>query len=259
MILAIDIGNTNIVIAMYQDNAWTNSFRYETKESQPEFFYENALRNILLEWRVSASEITHTVISSVVPDINHIIIEAAENVSGKKPLLLNPEVYRMLDFHVPHPYEIGSDIVSNAYAAVKLYGSPCIVVDFGTALTFTYATIHEGIVGVTIAPGLKTAISALASNTAQLPVVPLELPPSVIGHDTVTAIQAGVLWGYVGLVKEILHQLKSELKHHDMVVVATGGLSSVLHPLESEFTAVSKMLTLDGMRLIAEYHLHNHP
>ena len=249
MIVAIDIGNTNIVIAMYRNGVWTNAFRYETKEPQPEFFYEQAFRNILLEWQVTGSEIDHCVISSVVPDVNQVIIETVTSVTGNHPLLLQPEIYKNLDIYVPHPYEIGSDIVANAYAALKLYGKNCIVVDFGTALTFTVANHEKGISGVTIAPGLKTAINALASNTAQLPVVPLELPESALGHDTVSAIQAGVLWGYVGLVKQIISKIKSESSIH-YKVVATGGLSSILTPLESEFDAVSKMLTLDGMRLI---------
>ncbi|MBL0025954.1 MAG: type III pantothenate kinase [Saprospiraceae bacterium] len=253
MILAIDIGNSNIVIAMYHKNTWTNTFRYETKETQSEFFYENSLRNILLEWQIKASRVSQCVISSVVPDVNEIIIEAVKNVTGHSPLLLQPDVYKGLDISIPHPYEIGSDIVSNAYAANKLYEPQCIIVDFGTALTFTVVSNADGISGVTIAPGLKTAIQALSYHTAQLPVVPVVLPPSAIGHNTVSAIQSGVMWGYVGLVKEILHKQKSEL-NEDYKVIATGGLSSILHPLEKEFDVVAKMLTLDGMRLIYQYH-----
>jgi type III pantothenate kinase len=252
LILAIDIGNTNIVIAMYNNGLWTNTFRYETKEPQSEFFYENALRNILLEWRIAPSDVHQCVISSVVPDVNHIIMEAVINVTAHAPLLLAPEVYKTLDMVIPHPYEIGSDIVSNAYAAFKMYGPRCIIVDFGTALTFTIVDA-SGIVGVTIAPGLKTAINALAKNTALLPLVPLELPDSAIGHDTVSAIQAGILWGYVGLVRELLRKQKSELTGN-YKIIATGGLSSVLHPLENEFDTISKMLTLDGMRLIYDFH-----
>ena len=252
MILAIDIGNSNIVIAMHKDEAWTNTFRYETKDTQPEFYYESALRNILLEWRINGSEIKHCVISSVVPDLNDVIIEAVTNVTGCIPLLLHPEVYKVLDIHIPHPYEIGSDIVSNAYAAIKLYSKACIIVDFGTALTFTIADT-SGITGVTIAPGLKTAIQSLAGQTAQLPLVPVELPLSAIGHDTVSAIQAGVMWGYVGLVNEMIHRQKSELKG-TYQVIATGGLFSILSPLQESFDVVSKELTLDGMRLIYDFY-----
>ncbi len=252
MILAIDIGNSNIVIAMHKDDAWTNTFRYETKETQPEFYYESALRNILLEWRITGSDVRHCVISSVVPDLNEVIIEAVKNVTGCHPLLLNQEVYKGLDMHIPHPYEIGSDIVANAYAAIRLYGNACIIVDFGTALTFTIADT-SGITGVTIAPGLKTAIQSLSSQTAQLPLVPIELPVSAIGHDTVSAIQSGVMWGYVGLVNEIIHRQKSELTG-TYKVIATGGLISILQPLQTSFDIVSKELTLHGMRLIYDFY-----
>ena len=256
MILAIDIGNSNIVIAMHKDGSWTNTFRYETKETQPEFYYESALRNILLEWRINGSDIKKCVISSVVPDLNEVIMEAVRYVTASDPLLLGPEVYRQLDMTVPHPYEIGSDIVSNAYGAVHLFGDRCIVVDFGTALTFTVVDNISGIAGVTIAPGLKTAMQSLSSQTAQLPIVPLELTPSAIGFDTVSAIQAGVTWGYIGLVHGLLQKIKSELSD-EYKVIATGGLSAILHPLQPSFDTVCRELTLDGMRLIYDFYSSN--
>lgn len=256
MTLAIDIGNSNIVIALLKAGEWTNSFRYETKEMQPEFYYENALRNILLEWDITSLDISKCVISSVVPDLNDVIRQAVHFVTGLEPLFISPEVIKNLDLSVPHPYEIGSDLVANAYAAVTKYGNHCIIVDFGTALSFTVVNKPEGIIGVTIAPGLKTALQSLSDKTAQLPVVPLELPESVVGTDTVSAIQSGVLWGYVGLVKEIILRMQTELPNQ-YKVIATGGLSSILHPLESSFDAVDKMLTLDGMCMIYEYYQTN--
>lgn len=254
MILAIDIGNSNIVLGLYQKEEWSNTFRYETKETQPEFYYENALRNILLEWGVSSSDILGVVISSVVPDLNQSINEAVHNVTGKDALILGNEVYKNIEFMVPHPYEIGSDIVSNAYGALRLYIDHCIVVDFGTALTFTIVDKKEGIKGVTIVPGLKTAIQSLSTNTALLPLVPVELPNSAIGHDTVSAIQSGVMWGYVGLVTELLKKIKTEL-HYEHKVIATGGLSDILPPLANQFDHINKNLTLDGMRLLYELSL----
>ena len=252
MFLAIDIGNSNIVIALFQNNEWTHSFRYETKELQPEYYYESALRNLLLEWGIHNYDINDCVVSSVVPDMNGLILEAVYSVTGTTPMLLGPDIFKALDLAVPHPYEIGSDLVCNAYAAIKKYGNQCIVVDFGTALTFTIIDAIKGIIGVTIAPGLKTAINSLSSQTAQLPLVSLKMPPSVIGHDTASAIQAGVLRGYVGLVNEILNSMKTEL-NEPYKVVATGGLSAILHPLEQSFDAIDKMLTLDGSKLIYEY------
>ena len=253
MTLAIDIGNSNIVIALFKSGAWTNTFRYETKETQPEFYYENALRNILLEWNISSIDISKCIISSVVPDLNDVIRQAVNFTTGLNPLFITADVIKSLDLPIPHPYEIGSDLVANAYAAIQLHGDHCIIVDFGTALSFTVVNKTEGLIGVTIAPGLKTALHSLSDKTAQLPVVPLELPDSVIGFDTVTAIQAGVLWGYVGLVKEVILRMQTEL-HIPYKIIATGGLSSILHPLESSFDVVDKMLTLDGMRLIHDYY-----
>ncbi|HLO56250.1 MAG TPA: type III pantothenate kinase [Saprospiraceae bacterium] len=254
MILAIDIGNSNIVLGLCHDGKWSNTFRYETKEAQPEFYYENSLRNILLEWGISSSDIIGIVISSVVPDLNQSIREAVENVTGKEPVILGNDVYKSIDFQVPHPYEIGSDIVSNAYGALCLYDDHCIIVDFGTALTFTIVDKNEGIKGVSIVPGLKTAIQSLSTNTALLPIVPLALPSSAIGHDTVSAIQSGVLWGYVGLVTELLRKIKSELPYEHKVI-ATGGLSDILQPLANQFDQVNKNLTLDGMRFLYELYV----
>ncbi|MCZ8215373.1 MAG: type III pantothenate kinase, partial [Cyclobacteriaceae bacterium] len=141
----------------------------------------------------------------------------------------------------------------NALAAFELFKSNCVVVDFGTALTFTTVSAKGEIVGVSIVPGLKTAIKALTQNTAQLFEVPLVVPDSVLGKDTTHAIQAGVLHGYEGLVRTMLQKIKTELKDADLKVVATGGLSSILPALKDEFTIINRELTLDGLRLVLNY------
>ncbi len=254
--LTIDIGNSNIVLGLYQEGSWTHNFRYETKSTQPELYYENALRNIFLEWRISPSAVNECAISSVVPDLNEVIKEAVTQVTGFEPIFLTVDLFKNLDIFVPEPYEIGADLVANGYAAIHLHAENCIVVDFGTALTFTVVNKKEGIKGVSIAPGLKTAVHSLSLNTAQLPTVPIALPKSAIGIDTVSAIQSGVMWGYVGLVKELLHKIKSEL-NGDYKVIATGGLSSILSPLEKEFDVVNKVLTLEGIRLLYLFQKNN--
>ncbi|HMP32411.1 MAG TPA: type III pantothenate kinase, partial [Saprospiraceae bacterium] len=184
MQLVVDIGNSNIVYAVWNDISWTNQVRIESKEPQPLIFYEKSLLNMLLEWGLSHNVITDCAISSVVPDLNERIEKSIKNVLGFKPFRIVPEVLINLDMVVPHPYIIGSDLVCNAYASSKLYAKNSLIVDFGTALTFTLVLENDGITGVTIMPGLKTAMAALASQTAQLPEVPIVLPPSAIGHDT---------------------------------------------------------------------------
>lgn len=249
MFLATDIGNSNIVIAIHNGEKWKYKYRYETQSIQPSLFYETGLRDLLLEWGIQPGEITDAAVSSVVPDITETIIEAIIANVRFQPLLLTPEVFMKLDMDIPKIYEIGSDLVSNAYAAKKQFNKNTLVVDFGTALTFTIYNNDEGIKGVTIAPGLKTIISTLSGSTAQLPEIEIKIPASTIGKSTSTAIRAGVLFGFIGQVKEILSRIKNELEE-DYFIVATGGLSSVIDDLQPEFDLVDKNLTLDGIRLI---------
>lgn len=249
MFLVADIGNSNIVIAIHNGKKWKFKHRFETKDRQPSIFYETGIRDLLLEWGIQPGEITDASISSVVPDITQTIHTAILANVRFEPLVLSPEIFIKLDIKIPKVYEIGSDIVANAYAAKHLYNRNTIIVDFGTALTFTVYNHETGIEGVTIAPGLKTIISTLSGNTAQLPEVDIKIPVSAIGKSTSTAIRAGVIFGFIGLVKEILSRIKNELgtPYH---VVATGGLSSVIKELTSEFDTIDKDLTLDGIRHI---------
>ena len=142
-------------------------------------------------------------------------------------------------------------MVANSVYAHHQYDSDVLIVDFGTALTFTLVDRAGKMQGVSIAPGLKTAVKSLFSQTAQLPEVPLEMPESALGFDTVSAIQSGILWGYVGMVKEMIERVKSE-RNGELKVIATGGLSSILTPLAQYFDEVNKLITLQGLRIIAQ-------
>ncbi len=251
MFLATDIGNSNIVIAIHDGEKWKYKYRYDTKTIQPSLFYETGLRDLLLEWGIQPGEITYAAISSVVPDITELIISAIVANIRFEPLLLTPEVFLKLDMKIPKVYEIGSDLVANAYAAKMKFGKSTIIVDFGTALSFTIYKENSGIEGVTISPGLKTIISTLSGSTAQLPEIEIKVPESAIGTSTSTAIRAGVLFGFIGLVKEILLRIQNELDE-PYYVAATGGLSTAIDELQSEFDIIDKDLTLEGIRLISE-------
>ena len=200
MFLATDIGNSNIVIAIHDGEKWKYKYRYDTKTVQPSLFYETGLRDLLLEWGVAPGAIRHAAISSVVPDVTDVITEAIIANVRFEPLILSPEVFLKLDMNIPKIYEIGSDLVANAFAARSQYRRNSIVVDFGTALSFTIYNEKSGIEGVTISPGLKTIISTLSGSTAQLPEIEIKVPASAIGQSTSTAIQAGVLFGFIGLL-----------------------------------------------------------
>lgn len=252
MLLAIDIGNSNVTVGFYQEQDWKYIWRFPTRtDLEAAMFYHVQLTNQLIEANLPADQVTHIILSSVVPDLTATFEELTLHLFNKAPLTLRPELYHRLQLKIDRPDEIGTDLLANAAAAYYLYQKDCVVVDFGTALTFTTVTAKGDILGVSIAPGLKTAIRSLFQKTAQLPEVPLQFPGSVIGKNTVHAIQSGILVGYVGLVRHMLQSIRAELGPQ-YIAIATGGLSSILHPLENDFETVNPNLTLDGLRLICE-------
>jgi len=251
MLLAIDAGNTNIVFGIHDGTSWVHEWRFETVPIRNQIEYEMFLRLNFLESNLEMERVDQVVISSVVPELNTILANFAPALFNLKPIIVGPKIYDKLPIETGNPHKIGTDLIANAMAGYSLYEGNVIVVDFGTALTFTIVNENGKIEGVNIAPGLKTAISALVGNTAQLPEVPLELPESAIGKNTEHAIQAGVLWGYVSMVEGMLVRIKKEFGK-PVKVVATGGLSSILHPLHDQFDDVNRKLTLEGLRLIAE-------
>lgn len=253
MLLAIDIGNTDITIGLHAGNEWTHRWRVPSLPDRPELFYGLKMSENFLEAGLKAEQVEEIIMSSVVPGLTETVTRVMMNLFGREPLLLGPEVYTRLPIKVMNPYEIGSDLVANALAAYTRFKTNCIVVDFGTALTFTIISASGEIVGVTIAPGLRTALRALSQNTAKLYDVPLEMPASVLGKGTVHAIQAGVLVGYEGMVKHMVERIREELGDPQAAVVATGGLSAIVSSLSGVYTAIDPDLTLNGLRMLHEY------
>ena len=252
MILTLDIGNSDVVVGYYADQAWQHVWRVPSRPAQSAAFYQRQLRMWLLEANLPLSSIRRSVISSVVPSLTPTIQEAVGELFAINPVIVGPGVYPFLPVEVVRPQEVGTDLVANAVAALARYGRNCVVVDFGTALTFTTVSASGKMLGIAITPGLKTAIRSLFANTAQLPEVPIEMPPSALGTNTVLAIQAGVVMGYESLVRGLIARIRAELDG-DCIAVATGGLANAIPALHNEFVEVVPSLTLDGIRLIAEY------
>lgn len=249
MILVIDIGNTDIVLGIYQNSEWIETFR--TRTHQP-WSAKKVEEWVAKGWNERGYEMPEKVIlSSVVPGVLPQVQKGIEKWFGKKIVVLTSEYYHKLPIQLIAQDEIGTDLIANAVYGYVTYQSSVLIVDFGTALTFTLVSQKGQIEGVSIAPGLKTAVKSLFSQTAQLPEVPLELPSKPLGTDTVSAIQSGILWGYVGMVKEMIARVKEE-HGNDLVVIATGGLSSILTPLKVHFTEINQHITLDGLRIILE-------
>jgi len=253
MLLAVDIGNTDITLGLNQQNQWTHIWRITAASNRPELFYGIKLREYFFEAGIKPALVQKIVVSSVVPGMTDRIINVVTTLFEKEPIVLGPDIYTRLPIGVLNPYEIGSDLVANALAAFIKFKRNCIVVDFGTALTFTTISDKGKILGVAIAPGLKTAIKSLSQNTAKLFDVPLEMPQSALGKNTVHAIQAGILLGYEGLVESMLKRIKAELSDTQCATIATGGLSSIIAPLKNQFTEVDINLTLNGLKLTGDY------
>lgn len=247
MLLAIDIGNTNIVFGIYNDEQWVNHWRIQTDQLKTADEYEVIFRSLLTAGKICRTDISRIILSSVVPSLVHPFREMLSGLFEKAVINhLNPDIYDRLPIKILNPYEIGSDLVANATAAFQKYGNNTMVIDFGTALTFTTIGRNSEILGVAIAPGLRTAVGALAGKTAQLPQIHIAPPPSVLGENTIHAIQSGIIFGYSGLVESMIERTEKEL-NDSLTVIATGGLSSVIAPLTKNINACEPMLTLDGL------------
>ncbi|MBL7850567.1 MAG: type III pantothenate kinase [Cyclobacteriaceae bacterium] len=250
MLLALDIGNSDITMGLWKDGSW-QIWRIPSRQDQPELFYGIKVRDYFLEAGMPFEAVDTLVLSSVVPGLTDKVRNVLRSLFKREPVLLGPGVYEKLPIEVLNPYEIGSDLVANAVGAYYLMKDTCVVVDFGTALTFTTVSGKGKILGVSIVPGLRTALRSLSQNTAKLFDVPLEMPTSALGINTVTAIQSGVVIGYEGLVKNMVTAIRKELKM-ECPAVATGGLSFVITSLRDFFHRVEPHLTLDGLRIIGE-------
>ncbi|MGE0770339.1 MAG: type III pantothenate kinase [Cyclobacteriaceae bacterium] len=251
MLLAIDIGNSDITLGVWSDGAWKHIWRIESKSEQPELFYGIKIREYFFEAGLAVFEVDTIVLSSVVPSQTEKIRSVVNVLFEREPLILGPAIYPRISIEVLNPYEIGSDLVANAVGAYAHFKKACIVVDFGTALTFTTISDKGKILGVSIVPGLKTAIKSLTQNTAKLFDVPLQMPKSALGINTVTAIQSGILIGYDGLVRHMVGAIRKEIGK-DCPTIATGGLSAIVTSLNGFFHTIDPNLTLNGLRIVGE-------
>lgn len=260
MLLAFDIGNTNIVAALFHENELVREWRMYSDEKRTADEYTSILGSLLRDAGVSLASVTSAILSSVVPLLIGPFINVSVNLTGKKPLIVGPAIFDKLPVKIPQEavHQIGSDIVCNAVESYSIFKSPCIVLDFGTALTFAAISGTGDIAGIAIAPGLGTAVRSLFNNTAQLPSVPLEAPHNSLGTNTIHSIQAGIVLGYKGLVESLISQMKEDLSKKtgcriDKVsVIATGGLNSVLKPITDCLEIVDKQLTLKGLYRISQ-------
>jgi type III pantothenate kinase len=256
MFLSIDAGNSNIVFGFYREDkdSWEEILRITTKNELKVLQLEKKLSLFFLEKEWTMNEIDLIGLSTVVPDLKPVLVQFCHSFFGKAPFVINESSYKVLPVTTLSPAEIGTDLMANITAAYHRFKTSCIIVDFGTALTFSVVNEDGQVIGVNIFPGIKTAIHSLFTNTAKLPKVPLVMPESALGKNTVHAIQAGIFYGYSGLVKGMLEAIEKETNCRFEVVV-TGGMSSLMGHLGDRFGNVDIHLTLKGIYQITKLNL----
>lgn len=251
MILALDIGNSNIKAALFEGLEQKTYFRISCDRNKSSDEYGVTLLSMLRHAGYSPKDVTGIVFSSVVPTINFTIEHMCRNYFGIEPMSVQPGIKTGINIKYENPRELGSDRIANAVAAYEEYGAPTIFIDFGTATTF--GVVGEGgvFLGGCICPGVKLASEALVTGTAKLPRFELTKPEHVIGRTTLTNLQSGMYYGYVGLVKNIVRKIKQELGQ-EATVVATGGMAVMIAEESKVIDKLDGLLTLKGLRLIYE-------
>lgn len=251
MLVAVDIGNSNVVIAVHNGKEWIHSFRIHSDQKKTTDEYFVVLEALMNSAKVSRQDITKAVICSVVPNLTRAIAKNIYNLFSIQPLMVTHSVNSNL-IRETIPRELGTDILANLAQAHYVHPSRSVmVIDFGTALTFSTMNKEGAVLGVSIAPGLVTAVNSLYGATAQLPQVELKTPPSVIGRTSQDSINSGIMFGYAGLVKTIIELTEAEIGE-ELYVIATGGLSRTLSPLVGRINQIVPMQTLDGLKLISD-------
>lgn len=250
MIICLDVGNTNIKYAVYEGDKLILSFRIATEHKKTSDEYGGQLISILKNRHIHADDITGGIISSVVPPLDYTLENMCRTYLNIKPLLLAPGLKTGMNLRVDNAKEVGADRVVNNVAAVRKYGYPLIIIDFGTATTFNVIDGRGEFIGGVIAPGIKGSLDSLVNGTAKLPRVEIERPSKVIGKNTVTNMQSGIVYGFSGLVAYIVRKIKQELKDDSVKTVATGGFSEVIANEISSIDYVDKFLTLDGLKYL---------
>jgi len=249
MLLCIDVGNTNIVMGVYDGERLAAHWRIATDAQRMPDEYGLQTLGFLQHAGIAHSDLTGCCLASVVPPVTDLMIEMLADYVGQRPLVVGTGVRTGVAVRYDSPREVGADRIVNAAAAYKLYGGPACIVDLGTATTFDALSEQGDYLGGAIAPGVRVAAEALFQRTAKLPRIDLHRPPHAIGANTVDAMRSGILFGYVGLVEGMVARFRAELGQ-GMRVIATGGLADVIAAETNVIEHVEPWLTLKGLRLI---------
>lgn len=249
MILAIDIGNTNIVIGCIREEDILFVERLSTDSTKTVLEYAISFKNVLELYHLDAEDIQGCIISSVVPPVTNIVRDAAKKITGRDVIIIGPGVKTGLNILMDNPAQLGSDLVANAVAGIAEYKAPMILIDMGTATTISVVDKHQNYIGGMILPGIRVSSDSLTSRTSQLPRISVEAPKKLIGTNTISCMKSGLIYGNASCIDGMVQRINRELGEK-ATVVATGGLAECIIPHCMEEIIIDDALLLKGLNLI---------
>lgn len=251
MLLAIDVGNTNIVYGLFDGERLVHQFRVESARGRTADEYAVSLRALLDMHRIEPEGIHAAIIACVVPSLTEAMVRLVRTAFGREAIVVGPGIRTGMAILIENPREVGADRIADAVAGFEKAKGGVVVVDFGTSTNFDVVTPKGEYLGGVLAPGLQISADALFTRAAKLSRVEITKPPKVVGRNTVHAMQSGIVYGYVGLVDGLVERILAELGF-PCAVIATGGLASLIAPLSKTIGEVDDMLTLAGLRILYE-------
>ncbi len=252
MILVIDVGNTNMTIGVYQQEELKATFRMMTKTPRTSDEYGVMIQQLLSSRGIEITDIEGSIIASVVPDVMHSLVGGVTRYTGTKPLIVGPGIKTGIMVTTENPRAIGADRIVDAVAAYEKYGGPVLVLDFGTATTYDLVTEDGKFTAGVTAPGIRISSEALWKQTAKLPNIEIKKPRTILAQETISSMQAGLVFGQIGQTEYIIKKVKEESGIQNLKVVATGGLGRMISDETDSIDVYDSALTLDGLRLIYE-------
>ena len=252
MLLVVDVGNTNIKLGIYDKDKLVQSWRLSVKVARTADEFGISMDSLFKTKGLGFKDIDGIIMSSVQPTLNYTVEHACQYYMHKTPIMVGPGIKTGLNIKYLNPHELGADRIVNSVAAYKLYGGPCIVVDFGTATTFNVISEKGEFLGGSIAPGIKTSLEALVSNASKLTNVEIQKPDSSVGKTMMTNLQSGIVYGMTGLVKYLIEKMKEDSNLPNAKVIVTGGLSELVCGVDKSLKIykIDRYLTLKGLKLI---------
>lgn len=252
MIFVIDVGNTNITCGIYREKELVTTFRLMTKTPRTSDEFGVVIREMLRTNGISVGDIEGVIIASVVPNVMHSLTSAIQKYIKKVPLIVGPGVKTGIKIATENPRQIGPDRIVDAVAAYELYGGPILVIDYGTATTYDLVTEDGQFTAGVTAPGIRISATALWECAAKLPEIEIKKPDTILAKETITSMQAGLVYGQIGQTEYIINQMKKESGFDNMKVVATGGLGRLIAEETESIQIYDSYLTLAGLRIIYE-------